>query len=112
MLLNPAFTEEKLKTAREMSERIVQRIDPEIVLLFGSVARGCARESSDIDLLIVRESNMTFKERMNVLYSEIDRSDDVDLLWYTNTELETMKPKSSFIRMALREGTVLYERNR
>ncbi len=55
---------------------------------------------------------MTFKERMNVLYSEIDRSDDVDLLWYTNTELETMKPKSSFIRMALREGTVLYERNR
>jgi predicted nucleotidyltransferase len=36
-----------------MVRRIVERFDPEQIILFGSHARGTARPDSDVDLLIV-----------------------------------------------------------
>ena len=36
-----------------MVERIADRFDPERILLFGSRARGDARDWSDVDLLVV-----------------------------------------------------------
>lgn len=36
-----------------MVERIVDRFDPERIILFGSHARGDARPDSDVDLLVV-----------------------------------------------------------
>jgi len=37
----------------DMVQAIVREVDPERIYLFGSRARGDAREDSDIDLLIV-----------------------------------------------------------
>jgi predicted nucleotidyltransferase len=37
----------------EMVRRIVERFDPERIILFGSHARGTANPDSDIDLLVV-----------------------------------------------------------
>jgi predicted nucleotidyltransferase len=39
--------------AQAMTERIVERFDPEQVILFGSVARGDVHPDSDVDLLVV-----------------------------------------------------------
>jgi predicted nucleotidyltransferase len=39
----------------EMVRRIVERFDPERIILFGSRARGEARPDSDVDLLVVME---------------------------------------------------------
>ena len=36
-----------------MVQRLVQRFDPEQIILFGSRARGKARPNSDYDLLVV-----------------------------------------------------------
>jgi predicted nucleotidyltransferase len=105
------FSREKREIAERMIASIVERIDPARVILFGSVARSRARETSDIDLIIVGESDLSFKERMNVLYGELDRSADVDMLWYTPRELDRMQRTSSFVRHALEEGVVMYERS-
>jgi predicted nucleotidyltransferase len=40
---------------RRMVKRIVQKFDPEQVILFGSQARGDAGPDSDVDLLVVME---------------------------------------------------------
>jgi predicted nucleotidyltransferase len=93
-----------------MAADIVSRIDPDRILLFGSVGRGEARETSDIDLMVVLDSGLSFKQRMNFLYTEIERHDEVDMLWYTPDELAKMRGRSSFVRQALKEAVTLYER--
>ena len=104
------YTRKKRAVALDMTERIVERVHPQRVLLFGSVARGAAREMSDIDLMVIAESDLSFKERMRVLYEDLERHHDIDMLWYTPNELERMKRTSSFVRHALREAVTLYER--
>jgi len=43
--------------------RLVERFDPEKIILFGSHATGEADERSDVDLLIVAETNLPPAER-------------------------------------------------
>lgn len=104
------FTRDKRAIANEMAKRIAHSLDPDRILLFGSVARGQAREASDVDLMVVADSDLSFKDRMDLLYTRIERGEEIDMLWYTPQELDRMKRTSSFVRHALEEGVLLYER--
>jgi predicted nucleotidyltransferase len=44
-------------------DRIVKHYDPERIILFGSYARGEATEESDVDLLIVAQTNLPGRAR-------------------------------------------------
>ena len=46
-----------METVERMVDRIVERFQPQKVILFGSHARGDARSGSDFDLLIVAPSD-------------------------------------------------------
>ena len=104
------YAEAKLRDATALIRRVVDQIDPERIILFGSVAQKTAREGSDVDLLVLKSSEKSFKERMNILYTEIERDIEVDMIWYTPEELSKMKHESSFIRTALKGAEVIYER--
>ena len=52
-------------TMREIVRRLVQALDPDRIVLFGSRARGEASPESDIDLLIVK-SSMEAKHRREI----------------------------------------------
>lgn len=47
----------------EILERIKNRFDPEKIILFGSYASGNADDESDIDLLIVADTDLPAKDR-------------------------------------------------
>jgi predicted nucleotidyltransferase len=91
-------------------ERILTRLkmDPSVrkVLLFGSLARGDARDHSDIDLIVVKDTQMRFLDRLDEFYD--DAREAMDVLVYTPQEFEEMKHRP-FIKMALKEGKMLYE---
>jgi predicted nucleotidyltransferase len=91
-------------------ERIVNRLksDPSVrlVLLFGSLARGDARDHSDIDLIVVKETEKRFLDRLDEFYD--DAREAMDVLVYTPQEFEEMKQRP-FVKMALKEGRILYE---
>lgn len=91
-------------------ERILKQLksDPSVrkVLLFGSLARGDARDHSDIDLIVVKDTQMRFLDRLDEFYD--DAREAMDILVYTPQEFEEMKNRP-FIKMALREGKMLYE---
>lgn len=101
----------------EMVERIVQEVQPEQVYLFGSRARGEAREDSDVDLLVVeREPFGEGRSRLR----EIDRISDVlysfriptDILLYSTAEYATWKSSiNHVIGRCEKEGRLLYERH-
>ena len=54
----------ELDRLREIGQRIRQEYGAERVLLYGSVARGEAGPSSDVDILVVAETEEEFHERI------------------------------------------------
>lgn len=83
----------------------------EKVILFGSLARGEVGSTSDIDLLIVKDTEQGFSERTGEIYSLIQPRKAVDMFVYTPQEIEQLKKTSSFVRSVLSEGRVLYEKD-
>ena len=76
----------------------------ELVMLFGSRARGDADERSDIDLA-VSAPRASQRQRLDIL----DALDDLDTLLAVDTVIWEEAPTDLRDRIG-REGTVLYER--
>lgn len=100
------------KTAVDnLVERLVAGYSPHLVLLFGSQARGDADESSDVDILVVKETEERFLDRLNKAYSFLPPGPTTDLLVYTPQEFREMVDRGNpFVVKALSEGVILYER--
>lgn len=96
----------------QVAQRLGVATNAERVILFGSYARGDAREQSDVDLLIVAENDQPRFKRTRGLHSLFRPYPfAMDLLVYTPKEIEKWKGTPvSFVSTALREGKVVYER--
>lgn len=103
------------RLSREIVRRIVRLADPEKIVLFGSRARGDNRPSSDLDLLVIAESDEPRHIRPRQLYLELAQLPldiDVDVLVYTPSEVwEWSGVPQAFVTTAIREGKVLYEKS-
>jgi len=80
-------------------------------ILFGSLARGEASRRSDLDLILVQDTDKRFLDRYDDLLGEIAQvvsGRDVDLLIYTPQELARLTDRP-FLKRALSEGRVIYE---
>jgi uncharacterized protein len=98
----------------EMVRRIVERFEPEQIILFGSHARGTARPDSDVDLLIVMPVTGSKHEKQVELRCALhDICVAKDIVVVTPDEVERRRNiVGTIIRPALREGKVLYARGR
>ena len=96
----------------QIVERLVRDYAPRKVILFGSHASGTSREDSDIDLLIIKDTEKRPIERwMEVkrLLRDPDRPVAVSPLVYTPGELEErLRLKDFFLQEVLAQGEVLY----
>ncbi|MDR2579567.1 MAG: nucleotidyltransferase domain-containing protein [Fibromonadaceae bacterium] len=88
------------------------------VILFGSYAKGTATEDSDIDLVIILDTEefaKTFKNRRNRNLSvstallEINRQYAMDIVVYSKGEFEYLdKKESDFVREVKNMGIEIY----
>lgn len=87
--------------------------DPLRVIVFGSFARGDTHEGSDLDLIVVKETDERFFDRIGrVRDSTCGMGLDVRPLVYTPAEMEEMLAQgNSFLETALAEGVVAYEQD-
>ena len=100
-------------TIRAIAQLIVERFDPEQVILFGSQARGEVGEDSDVDLLVVLRANAGRPQRGNPIRRAIAERFvlPVDVIVRSPEVLaERRNDPYSLIHTALEEGEVLYER--
>jgi predicted nucleotidyltransferase len=97
---------------RKELARIVRRLKilgAEKIILFGSFARGREDDLTDLDLFVVLQSDLSFVERTARLYRAVSPRVAVDLLAYTPEEWQRMQERP-FVKKALQEGRVLYEK--
>jgi predicted nucleotidyltransferase len=92
--------------------RLTSAIQPQKIILFGSRAQGAARLDSDIDLLVIVDSDQPRYRRASALYGLLsDIVVPMDILVYTPQEVaEWSAVPQAFVTTAVREGVVLYEK--
>ena len=99
-----------------MVHAIVDEVDPERVILFGSRARGEEREESDVDLVVVEAEpfgpeRSRHKEMVRLYKVLADFPVSADVLVYSHEEVDYWRDSLNHVlARALREGKVLYER--
>ncbi len=100
---------------RQSLQHIVQTLsaleEVERISLFGSYARGHADLFTDLDILVVMETDQGFVERLRTLYALLAVPVDLDLICYTPQEFQSLKERP-FLRRILQEEVVLYEKKR
>jgi predicted nucleotidyltransferase len=98
---------------REELNRIMEGVRsyrPQKVILFGSLAREDYHALSDIDLLIIKETDRPFAERIGDVLSLCDYSIPLEPLVYTPEEFARMCAENNpFIEQVLQEGKIIYE---
>ena len=95
-----------------VANRIGAAANAEAVILFGSHAAGNAGKGSDVDLLVIAESDLPRHKRSRELYRLFKPYPfGMDILVYTPAEIEKGRRTSlSFVSTVLREGKTLYGR--
>jgi len=84
-------------------------LNVEKISLFGSYARGKSDLFTDLDVLVVMDTDKPFTERTTEMYSLLALPVDADILCYTPQEFRRMK-EAPFLKKALADEVVLYEK--
>ena len=99
-----------------MVQVIVEEVDPERVILFGSRARGDAAADSDVDLIVVESAPFGADRNRDFEETRLWRAlasfhVPKDILVFSRDEVDYWHDSLNHVlARALREGTVLYER--
>ncbi|OGX06849.1 MAG: hypothetical protein A3G87_01470 [Omnitrophica bacterium RIFCSPLOWO2_12_FULL_50_11] len=87
------------------------RVQPQKVILFGSLVSGRLRPDSDIDLLIVQDSKEPIFDRVKKIEAVLDRRYAADLIVLTPTEVQSLLDSDNrYVKKIFSGGRVLYER--
>ncbi len=103
------ITDEKIQQA---AQKIVDAVQPDKIILFGSFAYGNPTPDSDVDLFVVMKSGERIHKRMMDL-SEIlsPRPFPVEIITRTPMELkERLEIGDCFFKEIVSKGKLLYER--
>lgn len=107
----PPTATEIERTVQEMVRRIVERFDPERIILFGSQARGDAGPDSDIDLLVVMETDSRRRSAVDIRMALDDIVIPKDIMVVPPDEFERHRDiVGTLAYPAVREGRLLHER--
>ena len=106
-----------IESSKEIFERIIEyknevikELNPVLIILFGSFARGDINEGSDVDIIAVADFKENFLERIKRLLDiNINVGLPLEPIGYTPEEFEEMVRRGNpFLLKVLEEGKILY----
>ena len=97
---------------QEVIRKIVESYDPEQIIVFGSYARGDWTDGSDLDLLVVKETEERPFERIGSVSGACwPRKLAMDIVVKTPEEIEReLGERELFTREIMREAVVVHDR--
>jgi predicted nucleotidyltransferase len=102
------------KKIDDIVNRIAAKFNPDKIILFGSYAAGNPNSDSDIDLLVIKDTDLPrHKRSFDIQKFLIGSMIPMDILVYTAKEFEQEKnERSSFLFSAIKTSKILYERRK
>src|SRR5205823_2204344 len=95
---------------RRFAREVVDRFQPERIILFGSYACGRPHADSDVDILVVMPTRNELDQAVKICLA-VDYNFPLDLLVRTPENLAwRLAEGDSFLREVVERGTVLYEK--
>lgn len=97
-------------------EFVKEKTSPQKIYLFGSYAKGTQTKDSDLDFLIIEDTNLPRHKRTVPLYTlektkKIGAHIGIDFIIYTPSEFEKRKNEpNSIVGEVLRSGKLIYAR--
>ena len=106
------LSENTLHEIKKAADPILRDGGARKAMVIGSVARGDADEYSDLDVIIIADTDKPFVERYEDFFGilRIWRR-GVDLFVYTPEEFESMRERDNpFLRKAMEDAVTIYEK--
>jgi predicted nucleotidyltransferase len=102
----------KEEEIRNLVDKIVNRIQPDKVIVFGSYAKGNATSRSDLDLFVIKNTYLPMSLRDHEIRPILSNLlIGVDVHVYTPEEMEVYGAEEySFAHTVLQTGKIWYER--
>jgi predicted nucleotidyltransferase len=95
--------------AQKVIDRITEQFHPQKIIVFGSYARGTADQESDLDLLVVMETEMKLIHQAAEIAVALDHRLPVDVLVRRPEQLEKRNDGDIILNTILDEGVVVHE---
>src|SRR3989338_11654039 len=86
----------------------LKQYNPDKIILFGSWAYGKPHEDSDVDVILIKETRDSFKERMKKVQMLLRTTTAVDAFVFTPKEFEKAKNDNLLVQEAVQKGKVVY----
>lgn len=96
----------------EIVRRIAENYNPEKIILFGSYANGKITEDSDLDIIVIKNTNLP-KHKRGIEIRKLFYGLPIPMDFKIYTDLEFDKERNnpySFLYSALNGSKILYER--
>ena len=91
-------------------QQIIEKFNPQKVIMFGSYAYDQPRPDSDLDLLVIMETKLTGIKQAVEISKQIQYRFGLDLLVYTPERLEQrISWGDPFLKEIISRGKVMYE---
>lgn len=100
---------QRLETELARMKDLFPQLGVRKAILFGSLARGDVTETSDLDLILIKETSKRFTDRLEEALLVLDPRVGLDVLVYTPEEFATLLETRAFVQQAVAEGKVVYE---
>lgn len=101
----------KQQLINKVSKQIKEQYKPEKIILFGSFAWGKPTKDSDLDLLIIKQTNKNYFQRIPEVRSYLHNFDQAfDILVMTPKEVsKRLRLRDFFVEEIIKKGKIIYD---
>lgn len=93
---------------KSISKTIKEKFHPEKIILFGSYAYGTPTDDSDLDLLVIMDTEISVREQAYLIRRELSDTCPVDVIVRTPIQVEQrLRMGDFFVKKVVQDGIVL-----